>query len=601
MIIKPSYKAILQSVRFNKIKVFLIFSLDLIQVFCESGLLASTYLLLGYIQNNIILTDTESVPYAKQITNLLENIGLTTDIISFLILMLFFTFVQSLCKYFGQLNIQKLGAWIHEKTTQDISNVLFNSNYEKLISLRSGKLLSIGFESPEAIKSQLEIIACSIISILLLGIYSQILISLSIREFTICLASLLLIGSIQIFTSKRVKSKAVKTSIAKAEVNNILSEIIKGIKYIKASGSNFFVKERLNKNLSKFKNNLIKESIFFEITAPLSKLLGTIIIAFIVYIFSRSEINPSVLLPTIGVFIVTLQRLIGKISELAQLNNAYNMNKGRVNLYNDLIQNSTSKQGNYSKKAKNKFFKNKNYNLYNLKFKNIFYRFESNKVWILNNLSFNVNQGTIVGLVGRSGAGKSTILNLISGLIKPSKGEILINSEKILIDDFFSQNYISLVSQESYIIHGTILENIVWDQKHNRKRVLQCLEKIDKIDFINNLENGVDTIIGEGGMSISGGQIQIICIARAIYKDSSILILDEATNALDQRSEDNVMDLIKEISKNKIVFMVTHNIKNHKISDEIYLLEDGILRFQKDYKTLNKNINFNSKSDSIKK
>ena len=162
----------------------------------------------------------------------------------------------------------------------------------------------------------------------------------------------------------------------------------------------------------------------------------------------------------------------------------------------------------------------------------------------------------------------------------------MINGKNIIKENNFAFNNISIVSQESYVIYGSIFENIVWDQRADRKKVMKVLDEIDNLGFIKNLKDGIDTKIGEGGRAISGGQTQLICLARAFYKEADILILDESTNALDSKCEDNILKVIRNRSINKITFIVTHNIENLKICSKIYQLSERSLFVQNNYNQL---------------
>ncbi len=594
MKIKPSYKAMYKAVRCNKAKIISIVSLDIIQVICEGGLIASTYLLLNSIQNSTNISENIAIPGSDQVFTLLKVLNLNNQISSFLILMIIFSIVQSICRYLSQLNIQFIGAWIQEKINFDITRIVLDTNFENIGSLRTGKLLTIGFESPEAIKNQLEIIACSLISILFLFLYARVLITLSVKEFIIALLTSLLIGSIQLFTFKKVKQKSTILSESKAELNNLMAELIRGKKYIKASGAVDFIKERLEILSHKLKENLFNQALIYELTAPLSKLLGVFVVVLVFQLFTISIINNDILLPTIGIFIVTLQRLIGKISELGQLNNNFNLNKGRIKLYDELIEKNL-----YYEFSKFKSFRDnrrskirKSIKVKNIQLVDLSYKYPNNDKKVLTNINLNLSKGEIVGIVGRSGSGKSTLLNIICGLIKYKSGSYLINEYKKEDLDFFAEDIISIVSQDSFTIHGSIYENIVWDQIPNRARALKCLENIDNLGFIKGLDKGIDTIIGEGGISISGGQTQLICMARALYKNSDILILDEATNALDSKTEKSIFKLIKKISKEKIIFIVSHDIENIKLCSDIFLLKDCKLTKQRNYDELIKNLKY---------
>ena len=585
---KPSSKAFINTIFSNKINVIFIILLNAIQAICENFLIVFTFYLLTFIQNSDINKFEFSLPIGEKILLFIGESNLINNINLILQFMIAIALIQGLCQYFGQINTEILGSWIREKINNDISKVVLDDDYERISKIKSGKLLTTSVECPDALRFQIKTLADLFITIFYLIVYSRILIELSFRGFVLSSIALLLVGSFQLFTQNKVKNLASKTNNFKSFVSDSLSELILGIKYIKASGSKEFVKSKFSKKTNLLKKQILRERIFYEITPPLSKFIGICIISYIFLIFTKDSLNNNLLLPTIGVFIVTLQRLIGKISELAQLNNSFNQNKGRMKLYDELMCNY-----NFISYKKN----HKNYNVNNsvdntiteLSSEGIYYKFRNNNSWDLADINFNFKKGDLIGIVGRSGAGKTTFLNLICGLIKPSKGKFKINDiEFNQLNGNINKN-ISIVCQENYIISGTIFENIVWDQKPNRKKVLKIIQKIDNINFINNLREGIDTQIGKGGISISGGQSQLISLSRALYKDADILILDEATNALDNISERKIFQTIKDISKNKITFLVSHNLENIKICSEIFLLDKKNLKKQSSFEEMIEN------------
>ena len=574
--LKPSYSVILKTINENKLKIFFIIVFDLIQAICEGAILATTYYLFEIFQNGEIISINSEIPFSNIILKILNTNQII--IIPLLILLISLTFIQSTSKYLGQINIQRLGAWLKDRINKQIANIVLESNYEKIAYLRTGKLLTITMECPEVLRYQLEILACSILGIMYLILYAKLLINLSFREFIISLSALLVIASIQILMYKKVKNTAIIANESRAKVNNSLTEIIKGVKYLRSSGSEEFANKRLSSKSAELSENLIKSSIFYELTEPLGKLSGVIVLSLIILLFTNNLNQNSALLATTGIFILALQRLIGKINELGQLNNNFTQNKGKMKLYDDLITEFREVKKNNLQKEKNN---NKNDYLVKsekinqIELKNLYFRYQRSNRNILNNINFIARKGDLIGIAGRSGSGKSTLLNIISGLIKETKGDYYINNKKNLISNKFAKNKISIVNQESYIIPGSIYENIKWDNKDNKKRAYDCLKKIDGINFLESLPRGIETIIGEGGLTISGGQTQLVCIARALFKDSDIVILDEATSSLDKKSEQKIMGIIKALSKKKIIIFISHNLENMIFCNNIYFLNKG--------------------------
>jgi ABC-type bacteriocin/lantibiotic exporter with double-glycine peptidase domain len=202
--------------------------------------------------------------------------------------------------------------------------------------------------------------------------------------------------------------------------------------------------------------------------------------------------------------------------------------------------------------------------------------FNYEKENIINNLSIEINRGDFVGIAGESGSGKTTLINIILGFFKPKNGDIFFNGKKM--NDIKSlQNIVGYVQQDVYIMDGTIKENILFgSENHDEEKLCSICLKVNLLDFVNSLENKFDTKIGELGSLISGGQKQRIGIARAIYNNRKILILDESTNSLDHKTEEEIFKLLKELNNNGLTLIViAHNHKLFKNCNKIIELKDN--------------------------
>jgi ABC-type bacteriocin/lantibiotic exporter with double-glycine peptidase domain len=196
---------------------------------------------------------------------------------------------------------------------------------------------------------------------------------------------------------------------------------------------------------------------------------------------------------------------------------------------------------------------------------------------ILNDVSILINKGDIIAITGSSGTGKSTFLDIFCGLLKPTRGKILIDNNHLFLNEKSWQSKISYVSQNIFLNEGTILENITINQKQDSidKILLNKVLMIAGLNnFIDNLQSGIQTYIGEKGVKLSGGQKQRIGIARALYRNTDILIFDEATNALDISSEQKIIFLVKEHCKGKTLIFVSHRQETLKYCNTIFKLDN---------------------------
>ncbi len=211
-----------------------------------------------------------------------------------------------------------------------------------------------------------------------------------------------------------------------------------------------------------------------------------------------------------------------------------------------------------------------------VEFEKVSFTYDGNQ-WVLKNINLKVKAGEKVAIVGSSGAGKTSLVNLIPRFIDPTEGVVRIDGYDIRRVNLKSlRSQIGFVPQESIIFHGTVKENISYGKPYvSMEEIIEAAKMARAHEFIMRLPKGYDTVIGEGGIGLSGGQIQRIAIARTILLKPRLIILDEATSALDAESEAYVQEALEELMKGKTAFIVAHRLSTIKRSDRIIVLEDG--------------------------
>ncbi|MDC0975019.1 ATP-binding cassette domain-containing protein, partial [Candidatus Pelagibacter sp.] len=226
-------------------------------------------------------------------------------------------------------------------------------------------------------------------------------------------------------------------------------------------------------------------------------------------------------------------------------------------------------------KEKNKLiFKNQ------IKLKNFILKFKPNNNLILDNIDLEINKNESIFIKGESGSGKTSLINLISGIYTPESGDYFLNGKKIENNNISPLTNLGYVTQDTFIFDENIKKNIAIGL-HNYEikldKINDLIKKVELESFINNLEHGLDTIVGERGARISGGQAQRIGIARALYNDPDILILDEATNSLDKENEFKILKILKKLKDQITIVMISHNPIENIIFDKTYELKNGKL------------------------
>ena len=282
-------------------------------------------------------------------------------------------------------------------------------------------------------------------------------------------------------------------------------------------------------------------------------------------------------LPTLGVFLSAAYRLVpsfGKI--MSQIQKFQYFIPAAEKLSKDMDRFKESRKDNLD--IKNLEFKE------GVKFEKVNFSYDKNfnleKNLIFKNLNFEIKKKSKIGIIGQSGSGKSTFLDILMGLLKPQFGNILIDNKKIENVKNNWQKIIGCVPQEVFILDNTLKHNIAFgvDEKDiNIKKINLAIKLANLEDLKDSLKFGIETLVGEKGSRLSGGQRQRIGIARALYNDPEILIFDEATNALDAKTEKEIVKEIFDKSLDKTIIFVSHNKENHKFCDQIYEVRDKTL------------------------
>ena len=211
-------------------------------------------------------------------------------------------------------------------------------------------------------------------------------------------------------------------------------------------------------------------------------------------------------------------------------------------------------------------------------FKNVCFHYPDDKTPVLKGLNLTVKKGETIALVGESGSGKSTVLNMLIGFYRPTSGKLLVDGKDITGINLHSyRSHIATVPQSSVLFSGTIRDNITYGLEHYTEEQVQEAIRIANLqDMIATLPNGLDTPVGEHGGKLSGGQRQRIAIARAVIRNSSVIIFDEATSALDTVSEKLIQDSLDKLSKDRTTFIVAHRLSTIRNADKIAVIKDGV-------------------------
>lgn len=346
---------------------------------------------------------------------------------------------------------------------------------------------------------------------------------------------------------------------------------IGGIKDIKVYGLEKFFSEEYSKNTLISLNSGRKQTILQGLPKIYFEMLTVLSLSGLIFFFVLLSSSSTELVTILGIYAMAAFKLLPSISRLTTNFQALKFGVPVIKIIENEL--------NLESKQKYKIGKEKIIFKKDIILKSIFYSYKGSKYEAIKNINISIQEGKSIGFVGESGAGKSTLIDLILGLLIPSKGSILIDGKKLDINNLKSwQQNIGYVSQSAYLLDDSLKKNIAFGLPENEideMKIKKAVSLSQLNDLVSSLPNGLESFIGESGVRISGGQRQRISIARALYNDPSILILDEATSSLDHETEKEVMNAVDNLKGNKTIIIIAHRHSTVKNCDFLYRLEKG--------------------------
>lgn len=381
------------------------------------------------------------------------------------------------------------------------------------------------------------------------------------------------------YFNKVLLKNSIEISKQQSSIIKILQESSGMIKEVLLDGSQEKYLKIFSYSINKLynadaKNTLINLSPRFFIETA-----GIILIILICSYAASVSGSPITLLPTIGVLVLSANKIIPLMQQIYSNINIVVSNYGQLSdLSNFLVENSKHLQQSSDEKI---FFNEK------IIFRNVSFKFVKEKDHVMQNINFEIKKGERIGIAGKTGEGKSTLLNLIMGLFTPSDGKIEIDNKILTNKNINSwRSLVSHVPQDIFLIDDTILENITFSKDGdlvNFELLNKVIEQAQLKEFIDKLPNGIQTIVGERGVKLSGGQRQRVAIARSLYKNASLLVFDEATSSLDNQTEDIINLSFKNLSKNITMLVVAHRLSSLKQCERIFEIKQKRLIIHKSY------------------
>lgn len=505
------------------------------------------------------------------ITNLIKNENL-------IFLLLFFLVIIYLIKTaFLVLLTLKENKFLHNISSY-ISITLFKRYIHMPYSFHLSKNSSLLFKNLQIEHGQFLIYITSLLTMIIEGtfLFALILVIIYVEPLAAFSVGMLYAFFVNIFlrfSRKTITKWGKEREVIDSKISKVTIEALGGIKNIIMSNK-FDLYSRiyseLHYNKARISSNYAIINQLPRFFIEFVSIIG--LVSFIVFMIIQGK-STKELITILGVFVAATFKMLPSIYKL-------------VSSYQSMKYSVRSVEIIYNEFQSTEIISNTENNNYQfifnelIKLDNVCFGYNSKKL-ILQNISFEIKLGESIGIIGESGSGKSTFIDLILGLHEPTSGQIIIDNKNILkINNVNWKNQISYVPQSIYLIDDSIVNNIAFGIPSNEidhNKIDELIRCVELEDFVNSLKMGKHAIVGERGKQLSGGQIQRIAIARALYKKSKIIVLDEATSALDSALENKVVNSINKLSKDLTIIIIAHRESSLKECDRIFEIKNKSL------------------------
>ena len=571
----PPYKRYLVwSVVFNILSAVLnIFSfmaiIPILQILFQTGGDSVPQSLMPWSWDNLQEAFSNNANY--YVGQLIQNIGPTTTLLVIGIFLAFMTFLKTGAYFLSSATIIPIRTGV----VRDIRNQL----YRKITSLplgffseeRKGDIIARMSgdvaEVENSIMSSLDMLFKN--PILIIAYFSTLLvISWQLTLFTLIFVPIM--GWFMGMVGRKLKQNSIKAQSLWSDTMSQVEETLGGLRIIKAFCAEEKMNDRFDRINSAYRNDIMKVNTRQQMAHPMSEFLGTVMIVIVLWFGGILVLSGDSMLsgPTFIYYLVMLYSIINPLKEFSKA--GYNIPKGLASMERiDKILNAVNDIFETSSPTHIAKFEHQ------IEFRNVSFRYD--KKWILKNINLVIPKGKTIALVGQSGGGKSTLVDLIPRYYDVQEGDVLIdgiNVKDLGIHDL--RQLIGNVNQEAILFNDSFRNNIAFGvDGATDEQIAEAAKIANAYDFIMQTEQQFDTPVGDRGSRLSGGQRQRVSIARAILKNPPILILDEATSALDTESERLVQDALERLMKTRTTVAIAHRLSTIKCADEIYVIHEG--------------------------
>ena len=562
-----SYRLILKTASYNRILVLLTFNSNLLGAFLEGSTFGVIYLALQVLEKGSL----NHIDQLQWLAPFLEGWGKEQLFISLIVLAIFMQFLRSGLTYFGSVNSSFLSIQVGMQMKEYVFGRILAMSFPCSSAYKIGDLNAYVLHAQGAVTLEFNLWNQLLINTIIVISYVFVLVSISPVLSVVAILMAAGIVLVQRIIIPAITRKSKEITQAGVGIDKYLLESLQALRLIHTFGRQRQRIAQLHQMMKEVIHLRKKQQIFLQITQPLSQFLNIATVGLIlilgVVILGRQQ---TLLIPALFTFIAALNRLAGQLSRFAGIFNGFANNAGAMERLGEVLEPDNKEWI----RVGGKTFKSL---AEKIEFEEVTLRYTPDQAPALRNLNFVMPRGSVTALVGSSGAGKSSIADLLTGLYDPTEGRITIDGVDLQKYSLVSwREKLGVVSQDTFVFNDPIIENIRYGKPEaTEAEVIAATKAAQAHDFIMELPQGYQTVVGERGYRLSGGQRQRLALARAILKRPEVMILDEATSALDSQSEKLVQQALTMFQEDRTVLVVAHRLSTITGADQILVLEQG--------------------------